>query len=98
MLIVIADAHDDPGALADRRDRFSCDSVTQTVSADRLNGVVVLHPDLRNLKVSHAREDYERVRVIGEKGLLVAIMRCAPGGLVEWLQPAWLSPERSRGE
>ena len=84
---MIADGHDDPLELVARRDRFSVTTFSPEVAPDRQSGIVLL-PGERRLRVSHSREDYLRVRVFSDSGLLLGTMACSAGGLVEWSQPS----------
>ena len=94
MLIVIADFHDDPLELVGRRDRFCCETFTQSIASDQVRGILVLEPKTRTLRVSHSREDYYRVRIFSDSGALLGTMACVANGAVDWSAPTRLPSGR----
>ncbi len=84
MLLIVADDHDEGLELSVRRDRFKCAEFSYTVAPDERSGIVLLLPDKRALRVSSTSDDYERVRIFDNAGILVGTMICAQDGRVTW--------------
>jgi hypothetical protein len=84
MLVIIADAYDDPSELAARRDRFTSLEFSYSVATDERSGIVLLLPEGRPLKVGGALEDYVRIRVFNGVGLGLGSMVCSGDGRVTW--------------
>ena len=84
MLVIIADAYDDPQELAARRDRFTSLGFSYSTAADECSGIVLLLPEERPLKVSADSMDYVRIRVFNGGGLALGTMVCGRDGRVTW--------------
>jgi hypothetical protein len=88
MLVIIAEGYDEPLELSVRRDQFTCESFSYSISEDRTIGFITLLPQGRSLTVSGPVIGYVRIRVIDEAGTPIGSMTCGPDGRVHWSVPA----------
>jgi len=73
-----------------RREGFTAEAFTHLIAGDGQSGTVTLQPDSRTLHVGAGPGEFERVRIFGEDGELVAAMTCSPYGSVSWSTPMWV--------
>jgi hypothetical protein len=88
MLTIIAEGYDEPLDLVERRDQFTCEAFSYSISEQRTIGFITLLPQGRSLTVSSPVIGYVRVRVMDDAGTPVGTMTCGPDGRVYWSVPA----------